>query len=51
MVSAENLELIRTLYKQPEAEVGQYLVKYGYRDCDVKLMTEEHFRKYYREPR
>jgi hypothetical protein len=50
-VTPENVDLVRTQQRQPKAEIGQWLVKFGDRDADVKLMEHDHFQKYYRLPR
>ena len=48
-VTENNVQQIRTLWKKPEAEIGQMLVRFGVGNS--KLIDSERFERYYRLPR
>lgn len=47
-VTADNLETIRTLWRQPKAEIGMFLIKD--QKGTQRLVKPERFRKMYRYP-
>ena len=47
-VTPDNVHQIRTLWKHPEAEIGQFYVRFPVNTA--KLMDPNHFKKIYRDP-
>lgn len=47
-VTEHNVDQIRTLWKRPEAEVGQFYIRFG--NNQAKMMDAKPFTAYYRGP-
>ena len=47
-VTEHNVVQIRTLWKRPEAKVGQFYVRFG--NNQAMMMDAKPFGKYYRDP-